>query len=64
MDQPLEHEGWVRAMQFASNDGSESGEMMVPASLYRMMAGRIFPEGVIQEHSNEFSDVDLSQEKA
>lgn len=64
MDQPLEHEGWVRAMQFATNDGSESGEMMVPASLYRMMAGRIFPEGVIQEHSNEFSDVDLSQEKA
>ena len=64
MDQPLEHEGWVRAMQFASSDGSESGEMMVPASLYRMMAGRIFPEGVVQEHSNEFSDVDLSQEKA
>jgi hypothetical protein len=35
-------------MQFASAD-EESGEMIVPASLYRMMAGRIFPEGVLQE---------------
>jgi len=48
MDQPLEHQGWVRAMQFASADEA-SGEMIVPASLYRMMAGRIFPEGVLQE---------------
>jgi hypothetical protein len=63
MDQPLEHEGWVRAMQFASAEGGDSGEMMVPASLYRMMAGRIFPEGVVQDHGNEFSDADLGQDK-
>jgi len=63
MDQPLEHEGWVRAMQFASADAGDSGEMMVPASLYRMMAGRIFPEGVVQDHGNEFSDADLSPDK-
>lgn len=63
MDQPLEHEGWVRAMQFASADDGDSGEMMVPASLYRMMAGRIFPEGVVQDHGNEFSDADLSPDK-
>ena len=50
MDQPLEHQGWVRAMQFASAD-EETGEMIVPASLYRMMAGRIFPEGVLNDHS-------------
>jgi hypothetical protein len=45
MDQPLEHQGWVRAMQFASVEGEEA-ELVVPSSLYRMMAGRIFPEGV------------------
>jgi hypothetical protein len=50
MDQPLEHQGWVRAMQFASADEA-TGEMIVPASLYRMMAGRIFPEGVLHDHS-------------
>jgi methylmalonyl-CoA mutase cobalamin-binding subunit len=50
MDQPLEHQGWVRAMQFASAD-EETGEMIVPASLYRMMAGRIFPEGVLHDAS-------------
>jgi methylmalonyl-CoA mutase cobalamin-binding subunit len=51
MDQPLEHQGWVRAMQFASAD-EETGEMIVPASLYRMMAGRIFPEGVLHDHNH------------
>ena len=51
MDQPLEHQGWVRAMQFASAD-EETGEMIVPASLYRMMAGRIFPEGVLHDHTH------------
>ena len=29
-----------------------------------MMAGRIFPEGVVQEHGGESSEVDLSQVKA
>lgn len=48
MDQPLEHVGWVRAMQFAAAEGDE-GELMVPSSLYRIMAGRIFPEGVVHE---------------
>jgi hypothetical protein len=47
MDQPLEHVGWVRAMQFAAAEGDD-GELMVPSSLYRIMAGRIFPEGVLQ----------------
>lgn len=51
MDQPLEHQGWVRALQFASAD-EETGEMIVPASLYRMMAGRIFPEGVLHDHNH------------
>jgi len=51
MDQPLDHQGWVRAMQFASAD-DEKGEMIVPASLYRMMAGRIFPEGVPHDPSD------------
>lgn len=49
MDQPLENQGWVRAMQFASAE-EDDGDMIVPASLYRMMAGRIFPEGVLPEH--------------
>ena len=50
MDQPLEHQGWVRAMQFANADETTS-ELVVPASLYRMMAGRIFPEGVLKEQA-------------
>ncbi len=50
MDQPLEHQGWVRAMQFASAEGDDAS-MVVPASLYRMMAGKIFPEGVVQDHN-------------
>jgi hypothetical protein len=45
MDQPLEHQGWVRATQFASSNG-ESSDMVVPSSLFRLMAGRIFPEGI------------------
>ncbi len=45
MDQPLEHQGWVRATQFASSN-SESSEMVLPSSLFRLMAGRIFPEGI------------------
>ena len=48
MDQPLEHQGWVRAMQFANADET-TGDMVVPASLYRMMAGKIFPEGVLKK---------------
>jgi hypothetical protein len=51
MDQPLEHQGWVRAMQFANADETTS-ELVVPASLYRMMAGRIFPEGVLKEQAS------------
>jgi hypothetical protein len=50
MDQPLEHQGWVRAMQFASVEGEEA-ELVVPSSLYRMMAGRIFPEGVTKREA-------------
>lgn len=50
MDQPLEHQGWVRAMQFASVEGEEA-ELVVPSSLYRMMAGRIFPEGIPKPES-------------
>ena len=53
MDQPLEHQGWVRAMQFANADET-TGDMVVPASLYRMMAGKIFPEGVLKDqHSGQ-----------
>jgi methylmalonyl-CoA mutase cobalamin-binding subunit len=66
MDQPLEHQGWVRAMQFASAD-EETGEMIVPASLYRMMAGRIFPEGVLQDHSHvngQYADPEGNWDKA
>ncbi|NDD11201.1 MAG: hypothetical protein EB072_00800 [Betaproteobacteria bacterium] len=48
MDQPLEYVGWVRAMQFAAAEGDEF-EQLVPSSLYRIMAGRIFPEGVVHE---------------
>ena len=48
MDQPLDHQGWVRAMQFANADET-TGDMVMPASLYRMMAGKIFPEGVLKE---------------
>jgi len=48
MDQPLDHQGWVRAMQFANADET-TGDMVVPASLYRMMAGKIFPEGILKE---------------
>lgn len=68
MDQPLEHQGWVRAMQFASAD-EETGEMIVPASLYRMMAGRIFPEGVLHDSgaangqiSDQLADWDASED--
>jgi hypothetical protein len=49
MDQPLEHVGWVRAMQFAAAEGDDA-ELMVPSSLYRIMAGKIFPEGVVHEN--------------
>lgn len=49
MDQPLENQGWVRAMQFASAE-EEDSDMIVPASLYRLMAGKIFPEGVRTDH--------------
>lgn len=52
MDQPLEHQGWVRAMQFASVEGDEA-ELVVPSSLYRMMAGHIFPEGVPKLEASE-----------
>ncbi|NBP38881.1 MAG: hypothetical protein EBS54_01580 [Betaproteobacteria bacterium] len=48
LDQPLDYLGWVRAMQFASTQGDES-DAVIPSSLYRLMANRIFPEGVIQE---------------
>jgi len=51
MDQPLDNQGWVRAMQFASAEEHNS-DMIVPASLYRMMAGKIFPEGVLAEHAS------------
>jgi hypothetical protein len=50
LDQPLDYLGWVRAMQFATAQGDES-EPMMPSSLYRLMASRIFPEGVIKDHS-------------
>ena len=47
MDQPLEHQGWVRASQLASEDENTVDSMM-PSSLFRMMAGRVFPEGIVQ----------------
>lgn len=50
LDQPLDYLGWVRAMQFATAQGDGS-EPMMPSSLYRLMASRIFPEGVIKDHS-------------
>ncbi|NBP40981.1 MAG: hypothetical protein EBV34_21650, partial [Betaproteobacteria bacterium] len=45
MDQPLEHQGWVRATQFATTAG-EGTDTVLPSSLFRLMAGRIFPEGI------------------
>jgi len=61
MDQPLEHQGWVRAMQFASVEGEDS-EMVVPSSLYRTMAGRIFPEGVPRLDTPDASSLQEPQE--
>lgn len=73
MDQPLDHVGWVRAMQFAASEG-DNGELMVPSSLYRIMAGRIFPEGVLhgvstagttqQEWQGDNTESDFSDESA
>lgn len=73
MDQPLDHVGWVRAMQFAASE-NDNGELMVPSSLYRIMAGRIFPEGVLhgvsiagttqQEWQGDNTESDFSDESA
>ena len=60
LDQPLEHQGWVRASQLASED-SDTVETMMPSSLFRMMAGRIFPEGVPSERNADDFQLDEGQ---
>ncbi len=61
LDQPLEHQGWVRASQLASED-SDTVETMMPSSLFRMMAGRIFAAEVRPDRNE--GDLPLAKERS